>query len=118
MQFPYPGGDGNWYQVLSIESATSLTLASAYQGQTTAATTFRLGQTPAILEDFHDLLVYRPLTIYFSTIQSNPQKFEEYTKLYDDGIQMLDNYAGEKVVNVDLGGRPQPINPNLFIYKS
>jgi hypothetical protein len=118
MQFKYPNGDGNWYQVLSIESGTSLTLAAAYQGPTATAINFVMGQTPAILEDFQDLLVYRPLTIYFSTIQKDPVKLEEFQGLYDKGIEAMDNYVGEKVLDVDLGLNPQPTNPNLFIYKN
>ncbi len=117
INFPYPNGDGNWYQVLSIESATSLTLASPYQGATATLIPFRMGQTPALLEDFQDLLVYRPLTIYFATIQPNEVKLAEFTKLYNDGIEAMDNYVGEKVINVNLGLNPLPTNPNLFLYK-
>lgn len=117
IRLPRPKGDNEWYQVLSIDSETSLTLVQPYQGITTTNAPYTIGQMPVILEDFHDLLVYRPLTIYFSTIQPNPAKQSEFQSKYNDGIEMMDNYVGEKVLNVNLSVTPQPINPNLFIYK-
>jgi len=118
IRLPRPKGDNEWYQILSIESETSLTLVQPYQGISTSGASYTIGQMPVILEDFQDLIVYRPLTIYFSTIQPNAQKLAEFQNKYDEGISMMDNYVGEKVLNVDLGVTPMPINPNLFIYKS
>lgn len=117
IRLPRPKGDNEWYQVASIDSETSLTLVQPYQGISTTNAPYSIGQMPIILEDFHDLIVYRPLTIYFSTIQPNPSKQAEFQSKYNDGIEAMDNYVGEKVLNVNLGLTPQPINPNLFIYK-
>ena len=109
-----PGGDGNWYQISAITSATVLTLVNEYQGGTIAGASFTIGQMPLLLEDYHDLLVYRPLMIYFSTIQDNPNKKKEFTDLYETGISMLDNYAGSKALNVNLRGAINTLNPNLY----
>jgi len=117
IRLPRPKGDNEWYQVASIDSETSLTLVQPYQGISTTNAPYSIGQMPIILEDFHDLIVYRPLTIYFSTIQPNPSKQAEFQSKYNDGIESMDNYVGEKVLNVNLSLNPQPINPNLFIYK-
>ncbi len=117
IQIPFPSGDNQWYQVASVDSPTSLTLYNAYQGTTAVvAGTYTLGQMPILMEDFQDLLVYRPLYIYFSSIQSNPKKAVDYKALYDEGISRLDDYAGKKSVNVDLGQPPPTVNPNLFYY--
>jgi len=118
IRIPHPAGDNNWYQILSIESNTSLTLVQAYNGLSTTGATYTIGQTPSILEDFHDLIVFKSLTTYFSTIQQNSAKLAEFKDKYDEGIKAMDNYVGEKVLNVDLGTKPQPINPNLFLYKN
>lgn len=109
-----PNGDGNWYQISSITSSTVLTLVNTYQGGTTSGASFIIGQMPLLLEDFHDLIVYRALTIYFSTIQDNPNKKKEFTDLYEEGIKMMDDYAGSKTVDVNLRGRINTINPNLY----
>lgn len=118
VRVPIPKGDNNWYQILSIESDTSMTLAQPYQGGSTSGASYTIGQMPIILEDFQDLLVYRPLTIYFSTIQPNKDKLTKFEDLLAEGIAAMDNYVGEKVLSVDLGVTPQPTNPNLFLYKS
>lgn len=109
-----PKGDGNWYQISSITDATNLTLVNTYNGGTTTGASFVIGQMPLLLEDFHDLLVYRPLMIYFSTIVDNPQKKTEFTDLYNEGISRLDEYAGSKSVNVNLRGAINKTNPNLY----
>lgn len=109
-----PSGDGNWYQISSIASATSLTLVNTYQGGTVAGATFTIGQMPLLLEDFHDLLTYRPLIIYFSSIAPDKVKAQQYKDLWDEGIKRLDDYCGTKATNVNLRGAINTINPNLY----
>lgn len=109
-----PNGDGNWYQISTINSATSLTLVNSYAGGTTSGASYIIGQIPELIEDFQDLPVYRALMIYFSTIVDNPNKKKEFTDLYNAGIAMLDDYAGSKSVNVNLRGAINRLNPNLY----
>lgn len=109
-----PSGDGNWYQVSSITSNTSITLVNTYQGISTSGASFVIGQLPLLLEDYHDLLVYRVLMIYFSTIVDNPNKRKEFADLYQSGIEMLDGYAGSKALQVNLRGAINTINPNSY----
>lgn len=116
VRLPYPQGDGDWYQVSTIDSATQLTLVQPYQGITTTGAAYTMGQVPLLLEDFQDLLTYRPLTIYFSSINKDESKAGQFKSMYDEGIKLMDDYLGTKSVNVDLGATPQLSNPNLFIY--
>lgn len=109
-----PGGDGNWYQISSLDSATALTLVNTYQGGTTSGASFIIGQMPLLLEDYHDLLIYRALMIYFSTIVDNPNKRKEFADMYNEGISKLDSYAGSKALQVNLRGAINTINPNLY----
>lgn len=109
-----PKGDGKWYQISSITDATNLTLVNKYTGITTTGASYVIGQAPLLLEDFQDLLVYRPLMIYFSTIVDNPTKKAEFEALYNSGIELLDKYAGSKTVNVNLRGAINTLNPNLY----
>jgi hypothetical protein len=110
-----PSGDGNWYQISSLDSATSLTLVNDYTGGTTSGASFTIGQMPLLLEDFHDLLVYRPLMIYFSSINPDSNKASEFTNLYNEGIKSLDSYAGSKTVNVNLRTYINTNNPNRYV---
>lgn len=109
-----PNGDGNWYQISSIESATSLTLINQYTGGTTSGANFTIGQMPLLLEDFHDLIVYRALVIYFSSVNKDKDKLQSFTNLYNDGISKLDDYAGSKTINVNLRQYINTNNPNLY----
>lgn len=109
-----PNGDGNWYQISSIQSATSLTLVNTYQGGSTSGASFIIGQMPVLLEDFHDLIVFDTLRTYFSTIVDNPTKKKEFQEAFDEGIEKMDLYLGGKTVNVNLRGQINKINPNLY----
>lgn len=109
-----PSGDGGWYQVQSIESATTLTLVQPYQGATVSGATYTIGQMPLLLEDFHDLLVWEPLVTYFATIQPNEAKAKEFKTKLAEGMEMMDSYSGTKSLNVNLATRINTLNPNLF----
>lgn len=115
------GGDGIWYQIQSFQSATSLTLVNPVINapSITVATTFTIGQIPLLSEDFHDMLIYGALMIYYSSIVKDGEKFAQFEKEYNNRLVLLSEYAGTKTVqSVDLGEDPPTTNPNLFIYKS
>lgn len=113
-----PYGDGIWYPIQSFQSNTALTLAVPVVNapNITAATTYTIGQFPLLSEDFHDMLVFGALKIYFSSIVQDSNKFKEFDALYKERLDMLADYAGTKQVNVNLGDEPQQVNPNLFLY--
>ena len=115
IQIPFPTGDNQWYQIASVDSATQITLYNAYQGTVNVvASPYTMGQMPIIMEDFHDILVYEPLMLYFASIQPNSQKFEQWKEMYDRTIKRLDEYAGSKSTGISLEGSGFPINGNLF----
>lgn len=109
-----PRGDGNWYQINSLDSATGLTLVNKYNGGATSGASFVIGQMPLLLEDFHDLIVFDTLRTYFSTIVDNPNKKKEFDEAFDEGIAKMDEYVGSKALNVNLRGAINTINPNLY----
>ena len=114
IQFTSPGGDNNWYQIDTINSATSLTLLNNYQGASSSSVSYTIGQMPLLLEDFHDLPAYRALYIYFSSINKVPESAQEFKRLYDEGISSMDDYVGSKALQVNLRGSIKTINPNVF----
>lgn len=117
LQIAQPSGDNLWYQISQVSSPTALTLYQPYQGITVTnatAGTYTIGQMPIIAEDFHDLLVYRPLYVYFSTVGNNPDKAKEFLALYENGLKLLAEYSGSNTLDVNLGRKPQTLNPNLF----
>lgn len=115
IQFAQPTGDNLWYQVQSVDSATSLTLYDAYYGTTAiSGGSYILGQMPLLVEDFQDMIIYGALMIYFSSIVSDDDKYKKFKALYDDRLELLSEYAGSKTVNVNLSRRGYYQNPNLY----
>lgn len=113
-------GDNLWYQIASVDSATSLTLYQPYQGTSVTAspagTGYTIGQMPIIAEDFQDMLPYRALVFYFSSIVDNPKKAAEFQSLYDQKRELLNEYSGSNSIQVNLSPRSIGKNPNLFPY--
>jgi hypothetical protein len=106
-----------WYPISTFNSDTTLTLAVPIVNapNITAGTTYTIGQFPLLEEDFHDMLVYRSLLTYFTTIVKDPDSFDRFEKMYDERLELLSDYAGTKtVMSVDLGNSPQIVNPNFF----
>jgi len=111
----FPTGDNLWYQVQSVDSATSLTLYDPYYGSTAVTGgIYTLGQMPLLMEDFHDMLVYGALMSYFSTIVRDADKFADAEKQYNLRLELLTEYAGSKTVNVNLSRHRNYQNPNSY----
>lgn len=116
IQFSQPTGDNLWYQIASIDSTTGITLATPYMGSNiSGSSTYTIGQMPLLVEDFHDMLLWKALTYYFSSIVDNPKKKQEFEDAYNTKLVLLEEYCGTKTVDVNLK-RPQLMqNPNLFV---
>lgn len=115
LQISQPTGDNLWYQISSIDSTTTMTLYQPYQGINVSATsTYTIGQMPILPEDFHDLLLYIPLYIYFSSINLDKTKADNFKGLYEERLQLLQEYSGTNTANVNLSARISQLNPNSF----
>lgn len=116
IQATAPVGDGQWYQIKTFNSATSLTLDNNYTGVTAASLAYTIGEMPLLSEDYQDLCLYRALYIYFNSVVPNKTKAMLYKELYDSGYEMLNAEYGEKTTNPVLTDTDAPIyNPNLFV---
>jgi hypothetical protein len=110
-----PSGEGIWYPIERFTSDTEVLLASPIQNAPSAtASAYTIGQLPLLEEDFHDMLVYGALMTYYSSIVSNDSAFKKYSSLYTERLNMLEDYAGVKSINVDLGPQTVMSNPNLY----
>lgn len=110
------GGDNLWYQIQNISSTTAITLYQPYQGNTANGATYTIGQMPLIAEDFQDMLVWKALQYYFSTVVKNPQAYQEHKTTYDEKQRLLESYSGSNTVNVNLSPKGRRRNPNVFPY--
>jgi len=80
-------GDGMWYQIESVGSATTLTLKDPYQGTSIVAGTaaYTIGQMSMIPESYDVAPVYRAAAMYW--MQKDQKKSVMYWKLYDGGLE-------------------------------
>ncbi len=83
-------GDGRWYRVDSIDGDTTITLEKNYLGSTittSGAETYTLGEMSVIPEEYHNLLFYRPMAIYYMKVE-NIAMSKMYWNLYDGGYEL------------------------------
>lgn len=118
IQIAQPKGDNLWYQVQSVDTVTGITLYAPYQGVDVSGGAYVLGQMPILMEDFHDMILWKALVYYFTSIVDNKGKREQYQVLYDQKIEMLEDYAGSKTVAVNLRQHSNRMNPNLYQYNN
>lgn len=62
-------GQGYWYRVISVESATSLTLETAYDGASGASLTYRIGECPEFPDEGHIILADGATADFYSGIR-------------------------------------------------
>lgn len=112
-----PKGDGLWYPIQRFTSDTALQLnLPIVNAPVASGDSYTIGQFPLLSEDFHDLLIYSSLMIYYSSIVTNKEKFAQYQLLTKQREDLMEAYLGSKSVNVDLGDFVVPNNPNLYFY--
>lgn len=116
IQFAQPTGDNLWYQVQSVNSATSITLYQPYQGINVSGGSYTLGQMPLIAEDFQDMLYLKSLMTYFSSIVLDETKYHNFKEDYDKKLGLLNEYSGSNTIQVNLSRRFQQRNPNVYPY--
>lgn len=111
-----PSGDGDWYEIASFTSTTVLVLKKAYAGTTVSGANYTIGQMPIIAEQFHDLLVFRPAEIYFTTYVPDENRAALFKRLYDEGYKNMEASQGNKSTDVHIASKyVGTVNPNLFL---
>lgn len=112
-----PKGDGLWYPIQRFTSDTALTLnLPIVSAPVASGDSYIIGQFPLLQEDFHDMIVYGALLTYYTAILPDKNRAAQFGALYKERLELLEAYASNKSVNVDLGSQPISNNPNLFIF--
>lgn len=114
-----PKGDGLWYPIQRFTSDTALLLnLPVVNAPGASAIPYIIGQFPLLHEDFHDILVYSSLAVYYSTINKDLERFKMFDTLTKERENLMAGYLATKSVNVDLGMQTIPQNPNLYIFSN
>lgn len=108
-------GDGYAYKVTAVASTTSLTLQKAYAGSNLTGAVYSIGQAPAILEAFQQMLAYKAAQNYYLTRNPDNTRFQNFKTMYDELYEGL-VMDSKKSVNpwVRTPVPDQQTNPNLY----
>jgi hypothetical protein len=82
-------GDYRWYEIDSITNATNLELVKPYEGASIAAgtETYTIGEFSLIPAEYHDLMLWRPMAIYFSQNEQDVNRGDRFWLMYDGGYE-------------------------------
>lgn len=111
-------GDGEWYEVIAVESSTILYLGRPYGGRsltTGAAAAYIIGQMPLLPEAFHDLPEFYAAFRYWT--KEKDERKDEFKGLYIEGVkELFKAYSvNDLSMVIDDGEGGTNINPNLTI---
>lgn len=110
-------GDGVWYEIAGVASATSMTLVRAYGGTalTAASAAYTLGQMPLLPEAFHDTPWKLAAAQYWE--KEDDKRGKNFRAAYNQDIIDLNRAWSAPTTSyvIDDGVEPARINPNLTI---
>ena len=112
-------GDGEWYEIISIASATTLTLGRPYGGRsltTGAAAAYIIGQVPLLPEAYQDLPeIYAAMRYWIK--EKDKQRSDDFRSLLQAGVKDLFTSYGinDTSMVVESGDDDYVLNPNLTI---
>jgi len=108
-------GDGEWYEIASVASTTSLTLVKAYNGTTASGASYTIGQMPLLPEDYHDAPLDWALYRYYKS-KNDASRANEHLMAFKDQLKdMGADYSRISSPVLDDGITSQPSNPNLYL---
>ncbi len=112
-------GDGQWYEITSVPSSTTLTIARPYGGTslTTGATAaYIIGQMPSLPEAFQALPEHYAAFRYW-TKEKDSERVSIFKTLVNEGVPELFSAYGVNDLSmvIDDGEDATILNPNLTI---
>lgn len=94
------GSDGNWYEILAVNSTTSITLKTPYVGPTVSGATYRLGQIFIFPSEYDDVPVDYALSRFYER-NNNPQRAQYHLNKYSQSVNdAVEKYASSSLSNV------------------
>jgi hypothetical protein len=103
---------GNTYQIYPIPSSSN---PMKVNYESSAQPLVNGSDVPNFNPDFHDMLVYKALVVYFSTIVPDAEKAAAFQDIYDRKFALL---VKRKTPNTNPNfsfHKVETVNPNLFI---
>jgi len=93
-------GDGQWYEIASVESTTALTLVAPYSGTAISggSAAYTIGQVSIIPDEFQMGSVYRAVENYFSYIQPEQERATLAKNNYAEMVQRMKAELGSRTI--------------------
>jgi hypothetical protein len=111
-------GDGQWYEIATVPSTTTMTLTRVYGGTaiTTGTAVYTIGQMPLLPDAFHDTPWKFAAAKYWAK-EDDVRSRELMAEVTQDLIDLNSTYSSDttEMVLDDGGYQNQIINPNLYI---
>lgn len=112
-------GDGYWYDIASVESATEITLTQLYTGTSIVAgdADYTIGQVSIIPEEYQDVPILGAVYMYYKTIKPETDLAKEFKDEFNDRYSEMVIDYGQKTTSpvIDDGYPTQVNNPNFFV---
>jgi hypothetical protein len=101
LQFQVTGvTDLTWYEIVAVPTSSTLTLKSAFVGNSGSGLNFRIGQLPIIPGEYHDALVNYALYLFFSG-KGNENRATQHLNLYNAAVEdAVQEYSSSTEGNV------------------
>jgi len=113
-------GDGNWYQIASVGSTTTLTLSLPYNGTAISAGTaaYTIGDCMIIPENYQRGPVFYALTNFWMKETEDNGRSQRFMQMFEDAKDQMLIEFGNKTTDptVSSGEDFDPINPNLVYW--
>lgn len=101
LQFQLTGvTDLTWYEIVDVPTSSTLTLKSAFVGNSGSGLNFRIGQLPIIPGEYHDSLVNYALYQFFAG-KGNESRANQHLNLYTASVNdAIEQYSASTEGNV------------------
>lgn len=94
------GTDGNWYEILSVNSTTQITLKTPYVGSTVSGVSYNIGQMFIFPGEYDDVPIDYALYRFWES-RDNPVRAKYHKNNYQEAVaDAIQKYASSSLSNV------------------
>lgn len=113
--------DGQWYEIESYSSATSITLVKAYDGATISggSASYTIGEMPRLPGATHHIPAYFAAWQYFLGFRRNPEQALIYKGMYDEYLRWAKESFNLPYESTYIAPKTRyPLLRNQFMFES
>lgn len=99
-------GQGYWYRIPTVTDGTHLELHTDWDASTLSGAAYRIGETPELPEEMHQILAFGTAADYYGTMQKDKDAFAWNNNMFytGDPINTSKDYNDKKITGGLIGG--------------